>query len=174
MTRSPLLAVAAAAAAFSVFAPAARAADDFKFVAPAECEPYPPYTSAAELRHTLAGIWNPGVEAERVLCPMPRDQDDPYLSGDVDVVAYYRAGSVAGRMSCTLYVGSTAMQTTSVYARSATGPLAAAGARTNLVIEGAGQSDDFWTVPVSVLCSIDPKVTFAGLFFNERGPTHVQ
>jgi hypothetical protein len=169
----PAATAIAVAAAFA-FAPAARAADDFKFVAPADCEPFPPDTSAAALRHTLAGLYNPGLEVERVLCPMPRDQDDPYLWGDVDVTAYYRAGTSAGRMACTLYVGSTSMQSTSVYSTSASGPLAAAGARASFTIEGAGQSQSYWAVPVSMLCSIDPKVTFAGLFFNERGPTHVQ
>jgi hypothetical protein len=170
MNRLPIPAAVALAAAFA-FAPGAHAADDFKFVAPADCEPYPPDTSAAQLRLMIPGLYNPGVEVERVLCPMPRDQDDPYLWGDVDVTAYYRAGSTPGRMTCTLYVGSTGMQSTAIYSTSASGPLAAAGARSSLTIAGAGQSQSYWTVPVSVLCSIDPKVTFAGLFFNERGPT---
>jgi hypothetical protein len=173
MNRLPFFAAIAASATALAVAPAARAADDFKFVAAAECEPFPPDTNIAALRHTLAGLYNPGVEVERVICPMPRDQDEPYLSGDIDVTAYYRAGSTAGRMSCTLYVGATSMQSTSVYSVSASGPVVASGTRSSLTIVAGGGSDDFWAVPVSVLCSLDPKVTFAGLFFNERGPTHV-
>ena len=170
MNRLPILAALAVAAAFA-YAPSARAADDYKFVAASECEPFPPDTNIAALRHTLAGLYNPGTEIERVICPMPRDQDDYYLSNELEVVAYYRAGSVSGRMSCTLYVGSTAMQTTSVYSVSKTGLVAAPNAREYLTISGGGGSQDFFAVPLSVLCSLDPKITFAGLFFDERGPT---
>jgi hypothetical protein len=151
----------------------ARAADDFKFVHAADCVPYAPNTQAAELQLTPAGYYNPGSQIERVLCPMPRDQDDAYLSGDVDITVYYRGlGGTPGRMVCTLYVGSTHM-TTSVYAQTVNGPYASNGVRTSLVISGAGQPGGYLTAPVSVLCSLDPGVALGGLFFNESGPTNV-
>jgi hypothetical protein len=162
--------VALAAVAMPVHT--ARAADDFKFVHAADCVPYAPNTQPADLQLTPAGYYNPGVTVERLLCPMPRDQDDAYLSGDVDITAYYRGMTATpGRLTCTLYVGSSSM-TTSVYAQTVSGPYAANGARTTLVISGAGQPGGFLTAPVGVLCSLDPKMAFAGLFFNESGPTN--
>lgn len=166
--------IAATVVVAAVAAPVqtARAADDFKFVHAAACVPYAPNTLPGDLQLTYAGYYNPGTAVERVLCPMPRDQDDAYLSGDVDITVYYRAvTATSGRLSCTLFVGSTNM-TTSVYGQSVTGPLASNGARTNLVISGAGQPAGFLTAPVSVLCAIDPKMALAGLFFNESGPTN--
>lgn len=151
----------------------AIAADDFKFVAASACIPFTPNTQVGELQITTAGIYNPGTSVERVICPMPRDQDDPYLSNDVNITVYYRGmGATSGRVTCTLYVGSVNMQTTSIYTNSVVGPLAANGQRTNLVIIGAGQDANFFALPTTVLCALDPKMAIAGLFFNERGPTN--
>jgi hypothetical protein len=171
-SRISLLAATVVLAAATAPVHTARAADDFKFVHAAACVPYAPNTLPTDLQLTTNGYYNPGTEVERVLCPLPRDQDDGYIPGDVDITVYYRGmGSVSGRMACTLLVGSTNM-TTSVYTQSATGPLAANGARTSLVINGSGQPAGFLTHPVSLLCAIDPKVALGGVFFNESGPTN--
>jgi hypothetical protein len=170
--RIALLAASVALAAVAAPVHTARAADDFKFVHASACVPYTPNTQPADLQLTPAGYYNPGTLVERVLCPMPRDQDDAYLSGDVDITVYYRGmGATSGRLTCTLYVGSSSM-TPSIYAQTVNGPYASNGARTNLVISGAGQPGGFLTAPVSVLCSLDPKMALAGLFFNESGPTN--
>jgi hypothetical protein len=162
-----------ALAGLAVPAPSAVAADDFKFVAPADCIPYAPNTTAAELQLTTAGVFNPGSTTEQILCPLPRDQEDPYQTGEVDIVVYYRGlGPVAARVSCTLYVGSPSMQSTAIYTKTVQGPLASGGTRTNLTIAGAGHSPNFYSVPVSLLCSIGPNMSVAGVFFNESGPTH--
>ena len=168
------VAIAAGLATFAlVLAAPAQSAEDFKFVAPVDCEPYGPGTQASEIQVTATGIYNPGTSAELVLCPMPRDQDDPFISGDVQVTAYYRAlGANSATMACTLYVGSTSMQGTAVYSASATGPFASNGARNQLTINGATQTQAFSAVPVNVLCSIGPKVSFGGIFWSEEGPTN--
>jgi hypothetical protein len=173
MTAKPLcLSALLALAALAAPVEPARAADDFKFVHAADCVPNAPNTLPADLQLTYSGYYNPGTDVEGVICPLPRDQDDAYLSGDVDITVYYRGmGASPGRMTCTLLVGSTSM-TTSVYSKSVTGPLVANGARTSLVIAGAGQPGGYLTAPVSLQCSIDPKVGFAGVFFNESGPTN--
>jgi hypothetical protein len=151
----------------------AQAADDFKFVAASDCVPYQPTTAAHEVHLSYAGLHNPGTTVEAVLCPMPRDQDDPYLTGDVDVTVYYRANGGSGRLTCTLFVGTSNMQSTAVYTNTVSGPFVANGTRTSLAISGASQSQAFWAVPVNVLCYLDPKMSLAGVFFNESGPTNV-
>ncbi|MGH8028751.1 MAG: hypothetical protein ACREO3_02335 [Arenimonas sp.] len=150
----------------------ARAATDFKFVHGTGCVAFGPNTQVGELQISPAGIYNPGTSVERVICPMPRDQDDAYISGDVDVTVYYRGLSTPGRVTCTLYVGSVYMQVGSVYTNSVVGDFAGNGVRDYLVIQGAGQTSEFLTAPVNVLCALDPKMALAGLFFNESGPTN--
>jgi hypothetical protein len=173
MNLRPLLpALAATALAAALPATPAHATDDFKFVSAADCEPYAPDTTANELEVTPSGVYNPGTTLERVLCPMPRDQEDIYTSGSVQVIVYYRGLSAyPGRLTCTLYVGSTSMQTAAVYTTSVAGPTVANGNRTNLTLDGATQSTAFHTVPVNVLCAIPPKLSLAGMFFDETAAT---
>jgi hypothetical protein len=176
MNRSFPLSVAAGlvAVAAVVAAPSSRAeTQDFKFVAPVDCEPYAPDTLAHELVITPTGIYNPGNSVERVLCPMPRDQDDPFLSGDVQVTVYYRGmGPASSRVTCTLFVGSTSMQSTAITTASAAGVGVSNGARGDVSINGTIQTDEFNTVPVNVICALTPRVSLAGLFWSEAGPTN--
>ena len=164
---APLVAAAAAAPVDT-----ARAATDFKFIHANDCVPYGPGTTVGELTVYPSGLYNPGTTAEKVLCPLPRDQDDAYLSGDVDITVYYRGLGTPGRVTCSLFVGSSNMQTGAVYTNTVVGDLAGSGAREYLVILGAGQSSEFLTTPATVLCTLDPKMALAGLFFNESGPTN--
>ena len=157
----------------AVAAPSARAASDFKFIAPVDCEPYAPNTLASELQITPTGIYNPGTSVERVLCPIPRDQDDDYLTNDVQVVAYYRSLGAGAALTCTLYVGSTSMHSAAVTSYTVSGPAVAYGARNKLIINGATQTDQFAVVPANVICALGPKTSLAGLFLDEAGPTNV-
>jgi hypothetical protein len=154
------------------FATPVEAGTDFKFVSALDCVAFTPNTQPGELTINAGGIYNAGTTTERVLCPMPRDQDDPYLSNDVDVTVYYRGMGTPGRVTCTLFVGSAYMQTSAIYSNSVVGPLAGNGARSSLIIVGASQDDDFLTVPTNVLCALEPKMAIAGLFFYEGGPTN--
>lgn len=173
MTAKPLvlpifLALAAAAAPVEL----AQAATDYKFVSALDCVAFTPNTQPGELTINAGGIYNAGTTTERVLCPMPRDQDDAYITNDVDVTVYYRGMGAPARVTCTLFVGSTYMQTTSVYTNSVVGDLAGNGAREHLVIVGANQDSAFLTAPTNVLCALEPKMALAGLFFYEGGPTN--
>jgi hypothetical protein len=176
MNRSVSFSVAAGLVALAAVAavPSSRAAtQDFKFVAPVDCEPYAPDTLAHELVITPTGIYNPGNSVERVLCPMPRDQDDPFLSGDVQVTVYYRGmGPAASRVTCTLFVGSTSMQGTAVTTSSVAGVAVSNGTRGDLSIDGTIQTDEFNAVPANVICALSPRISLAGLFWSEAGPTN--
>jgi len=160
-------------AAAAIPAQTAHATDDFKFVSPADCVPYQPTTSASELALSIAGIHNPGTSVEAVLCPMPRDQEDPYLSNEVDVSVYFRAAGAPGRVTCTLFIGSSSMQGTAVIATTSSSPVVANGTRAVVTILSGGQNTSFDAVPVSVLCYLDPKISLAGVFFAESGPTNI-
>jgi hypothetical protein len=168
-----VLALGVVALAAVVAAPSLQAASDFKFIAPVDCEPYAPNTLASELQITPTGIYNPGTSIERVLCPMPRDQDEAYITYDIQVVAYYRGlgGSPAG-VTCTLFVGSTSMHSAAVTTATAAGSAVANGNRSSVVVENVVQADTHPTVPVNVICALGPKVSLAGLFIDEAGPTN--
>ena len=174
MNASPISLVAAGVVAVAalVAAPALHAASDFKFVAPVDCEPYAPNTLASELQITPTGIYNPGTTVERVLCPIPRDQDEPYITNDVQVVGYYRGlGAAASGVTCTLFVGSTSMQSSAVYSATVAGPAVANGNRSSVIIDAGTQSNAYSAVPVNVICALGPQVSLAGLFWDEAGPT---
>jgi hypothetical protein len=150
----------------------ADAASDFKFVSALDCVAFAPNTQPSELQMTAAGLYNFGSTYERVICPLPRDQDDAYLSGDVDITVYYRGLGAPAHVGCTLYVGSSFMQAGAIYTSSAIGNPVGNGGRGALVITGASQDTEFSTNPALVICTLEPKMALAGLFFNESGPTN--
>jgi hypothetical protein len=161
--RIPLL--AAAATVLLCFHSPAHATDD-KYVSATECEPYAPDTTAAELQVTPAGVYNPGTTSEKIICPLPRDQDVAYLIDDLNIVVYYRVlGGTPARLTCSLYVGSTTMQTNAIYTTTASGELVSAGAR-GYVQMSAGQTQ-FSAVPGNVICTLPPKTSMGGIFMQE-------
>jgi hypothetical protein len=173
MTAKPLvLPILLALAVVAAPVERAQAGTDYKFVSALDCVAFTPNTQPGELQVNASGLYNPGTTTERVLCPMPRDQDDPYLTNDVDVTVYYRGLGAPARVTCTLFVGSAYMQSTAVYSNTAVGPLAGNGTRQYLIVVGAQQDDTFLTAPTNVLCALEPKMALAGLFFYEGGPTN--
>jgi len=173
MTAKPLcLPVLVALVALVTPAQHADAATDFKFVSALDCVAFTPNTQPGELQINASGVYNPGTTVERVLCPLPRDQDDAYISNDVDITVYYRGMGAPARVTCTLFVGSAYMQAGPVWTASVVGAPAGNGSRDSLVIVGATQDTEFFTGPANVLCSLDPKMAIAGMFFNESGPTN--
>jgi hypothetical protein len=173
MTAKPLFVpVLVALAALAAPVESVDAATDFKFVSALDCVAFTPNTQPGELQINASGVYNPGTTVERVLCPLPRDQDDAYIANDVDITVYYRGMGAPGRVTCTLFVGSAYMQAGPVWTASVVGNSAGNGNRNSLVIVGATQDTEFLTAPANVLCSLDPKMAIAGLFFNESGPTN--
>lgn len=172
MNKSTCLPVLIALAALAAPVENARAATDFKYVSALACTAFTPNTQPGELQMNAAGLYNPGTTSERVVCPMPRDQDDAYLNGDVDITVYYRGLGAPAQVGCTLYVGSAYMQAGAMYAASGVGPAVGNGVRSSLVIQGATQDTEFLAAPAIVICTLGPKMALAGLFFNESGPTN--
>ena len=159
------------ALALGLASPVANAYD-YKFTSGAECVPYAPDTTAAELQVTPNGIYNFGTTVEKVLCPLPRDADVEYTGGWVEVAVYYRVlGALPARLTCTLYIGSAAVQTSSVITTTANGAFVANGAvsAVNLISGGAMDPD---RGPNNVLCSMPAKTQLGGIQIVEENITH--
>jgi hypothetical protein len=166
------LAFCATAAIALVAAVPAQAFADKKFMHPSACAAYGPDTTAAEIEYSPVGIYNPGTQIEKVVCPIDRDQEAKYVTGNLIVGVYYRAfAPVDSRLTCTLTVGSTSMQSTAVFTHTKAGPMVKSGGRTALQLDGATQDPAYSTVPVSVVCALSPKTSLAGLFVQESGAT---
>ena len=109
-----------------------------------------------------------------MLCTLTRDQDTYYAMEDLGVLAYYRVlGGTPSRMICTLFIGSTSQQTAAVYTATAYGTMVSGGARGQLVAFGGPQSQEFNSSPVTVLCTIPAKTSFASITYVEMGTTNV-
>jgi hypothetical protein len=159
----------------AMLAPApASASADRKMVQPSACQAYGPDTTISELDLSAAGIYNPGTTIERVICPLPRDQESAYTSGQLVVGIYYRVlGAAATTVTCTLTVGSTSMQSAAVYTHTASGPTVKSGARSSYQFTTATQSNEFLVVPTSVTCAIPPKTSLGAIYFAEGAATQV-
>ena len=155
----------------------AHAAVDAKSLSPMRCQPMGPNTTVAELVINHNGIYNPGATAETVACELPMDSETawaatPGNSGLVEV--YYSTGSVSGKLACTMFVGSTQMQTTPVYSTSVAPAVSPPYTRTHLILNLSYPSTDsgYVLVPVDIECIINPKATLAGIYFRENMSTN--
>jgi hypothetical protein len=169
---SSLIALACVAAGAFAPLPAAAGAWDGKSISPSSCQPYAPDTTSAELQVTAAGIYNPGATIEKVICPIPRDQEVEYIAGNATVLVDYRVlGTTQGRLTCTLYVGSP--NHFSGYAATATtvGPLTANGNITGLQISAPTQGDYEPQAPVTLVCAISPKTWMGAIELFEYDAT---
>jgi hypothetical protein len=149
------------------------AAADFKAVPASACTAYGPDTTLSELAFSPTGIYNPGTASEKVFCALPRDQNSAFVDGNLTVNVYYRVlGGTPARVTCTLWVGTTAMEGTAAYSETVAGPLASAGGRAALALAHATQQDFIYAiVPVSLLCVIPPKTTLGAIVTGEQGLT---
>lgn len=176
MSSRPILVSTCAAALLAavVIALPVQAFGDRKFVHPSACAPYGPDTTAAEIQYSPVGIYNPGTQIEKVVCPMPRDQEGQYTTGELVVGVYYRGfAPVDARLTCTLTVGSTSMQSEAVFTHTKAGPMVKNGARTALDLAGATQLAGYNTVPSSVVCALSPKTSLGGIYYYETDVTHI-
>jgi hypothetical protein len=172
-TSKPLVfAIAALVGAFSLaLAPSIARAADLKFVSGADCQPYAPDTVAAELQVTQNGVYNPGTVNEKVICPMPRDAQAEYASGAIDVQVYYRVlGAAPGRLTCTLFIGSTAVQSTALITTTVSGPLVSNGTRSSISLSSGGSMDPDLG-PNNLICTISPKTILGGIYLQENNFT---
>ncbi|MGH8028622.1 MAG: hypothetical protein ACREO3_01675 [Arenimonas sp.] len=169
--RNPHVIAAALVLLASVLgAPPTMAAADVKSISPMECLPRGPGTTASELTYGPYGITNPGTTNETVICPINVDSDGawPTTTGSAELFVYHRNGAVPGYVSCTAYVGSGAVSPNATYSESYTAPTTSAYARSyvhlNLAEPGATYSVG---PPVSLICTLSPKVSLGWIFFRE-------
>jgi hypothetical protein len=139
------------------------------------CIAYGPDTTAAELQFTQTGIYNPGTTTEKVMCQLMHDLEGEYL-GDPALqarVSYRVLGATPGRVTCTLFVGTTSQQTDPIYATTLSGDLQSAGGRGQLVFSLAGgmQQAGYNMVPTTMICAISPKTSMATITYYEWGST---
>ena len=175
--KTTALASALALCVTGMAASPAHAAVDAKSLSPLRCQALGPNTTIAELTINHNGIYNPGTTPETVTCELPMDSETvwaatPGNSGIIEV--YYSTGSASGKLACTMYVGSTQMQTTPVYSTSYAPPISPPYTRANLILNLSSPStvSGFGLVPVNLECIITPKATLAGMYFRENMSTN--
>jgi hypothetical protein len=175
MSSNRPLATALVATLAAAAIPGAQAVDwDYKGVSASICQPYAPDTTAAELQVTQSGVYNPGTTVEKVICPLPRDMEAKYPDSAMIVGVYYRVlGGTAARLTCTIFVGSSGMDSEAVATSTASGPLVSAGNRSVVWMASLAQSSSHIIVPNTLICSIPAKTQLAGIFFEEDGTTDV-
>ena len=107
MSPRHFVSLAIATAIGLVATPTTHAAPDPKAFGAAECEPYAPDTTRAELTYSPNGIYNAGTTNEKVICVLVRDQDAAFEHYTLSIDAHYRVlGATAARLTCTLWLGS--------------------------------------------------------------------
>jgi hypothetical protein len=152
-------------------APIATAAEDWKAFSPTVCQPLGPNTTVTELTLNVSGLYNPGTTNETVMCPLMTDGETAWdfeteINGKLRV--HYKAGSVAGKVYCTLYTGSGAVNVGPIYTTSYNPANAVAGTRDSFELLVAESSQMYTTSPqVNLLCTISPKATLGTIFLWE-------
>ncbi|MGH8028708.1 MAG: hypothetical protein ACREO3_02110 [Arenimonas sp.] len=125
----------------------AGASHDYKSVHGSQCLPRGPGTTAAELTIGAYGIANPGWTDETVICSLPVDNEQAW-TGSNELFVRYRAGTVPGRITCTVSSGAFGAQDEAVTSYSSTSSLQAAGSaagtgagRAGTSVDGSGPAD---------------------------------
>lgn len=173
-SRACLASAAAVALAGIVSSPQPAWAYDDKGINPGtSCTAFAPDTTAAELQFTPTGVYNPGATVEKVLCQIPRDQEAAYTTGQLTAIVVYRVvGGTPSKVTCTLFIGSTAQQTEPVYTHTASGDMTSAGGRAQLSLTGATSSSFTWAVSSTALVgNLPAKTWIGGIYMEELGTT---
>jgi hypothetical protein len=155
----------------------AQATSDEKSLSPMRCQPLGPNTTIGELTISHNGIYNPGSTPETVTCELPMDSEGPWATTPANsghITVYYSTGSISGKLACTMYVGSTQMQTTPVYSTTQAPSVSPPYTRTSLFLNFSYPSTDpgFNLIPINLECIITPKATMAAMFFYEAVATN--
>jgi hypothetical protein len=157
-------------------APSAQAAEDWKAFSPTVCQPMGPGTTVAELTLNVSGLYNPGTTNETVMCPVMTDSEVPWsdMAGiSAKVLVHYKAGAIAGKVFCTAYSGSGAVDQGPIYSLSYNPPNQPAGTRLYFYIDLAESGQGYLTSPqVNLLCTISPKATLGTIFLLETVSTN--
>jgi hypothetical protein len=168
------LPVVALAVLVAASAPSALAVNyDGKSVSPSVCQPYAPDTTAAEIQVSQTGIYNPGTVIEKVICPLPRDAEVGYSGDNTAVLAiHYRVlGAAPGRVTCTMFVGSSSQGNYAVATATASGDLVSAGARDYFYLTAPSQNENWLLAPNVLICAISPKTSLGAIAIEEESAT---
>ena len=144
---------------------------DVKGISATECQPFLPttYTQATFVNNA---IYNPTATNQRVICPINQDADVDWAAGNVTLRVHIKAGSVPGKVSCTLY-GRGAAYGGSQFAYTATSATVAAGTATVFYIESiADDATSPWFIDGwNALCTLNPGMSLGGFRLGENYDT---
>jgi hypothetical protein len=144
------------------------AALDFKSMHGSQCVARGPGTTHAEITVGAYGIANPGTVDESVICPLDIDAESIWDSNaSPTLYVHFRSGTEAGKLTCTVFVGSLGSQDTATtsYTASAT---SVAGAMNSLSLVVPVPTWQYTGAPtVSLACTLSPKLKLGGYFLRE-------
>jgi hypothetical protein len=163
----------------ATFTPPADAVGlEIKAFSPNACQAMGPNTTISELTITVSGLYNPGTTNETVMCPLVTDAESAWTDTagmSARVIVHYKAGSIAGKVYCTAYVGSGVYNMGPIYSLSYNPPNQLPGTRLYFGIDLAESSQSGYTTApqVNLLCTISPKATLGTIFLREDMTTNV-
>jgi hypothetical protein len=171
-----LAACLAAGLALALPSPVAVAALDWKTMHGSNCVAGGTSTTANEISVGAYGVGNPGSSDELVVCPLPIDADAAWSGATPTTLQVrFRPGSVAGRISCTVYSGTAGAQDAPITTSTVTSAMVAAnGPMTSidLTVPDPAFAGTPPAPPVALTCVIGPKVKLGGVFLAERVATY--
>ena len=159
----------------ATLSPATIAWDSKALPSAPSCIPYGPNTTAAELQFTPTGIYNPGTTIENVICALPRDEESLYSDANAVFadITYRVLGPTQGRLTCTLFVGTSAHEEAAVVTNTASGPMVSGGVRTGVTVLVKSQPSSTIIVPNTLVCAISPKTIMGAILFTEHNATEI-
>lgn len=173
MSRRAFVIVSSCLAAL-LFAGSCVAALDFKSMHGSHCVARGPGTTDADLTVGAYGIANPGSVDKSVICPLDIDAESTWDANVAPTLyVHFRSGTEAGKLTCTVFVGSLGSQDTATtsYTASAT---SVAGAMNSLSLVVPVPTWPYTGAPaVSLACTLSPKVKLGGYFLRESVATNV-
>jgi hypothetical protein len=174
-TRAVLVALCTLVAA--ALAPPAHAIMDTKTINPVQCQALGPGTTPAELSLTVSGLTNPGDVSETVMCPLGTDGEQQWENSwgkSASLRVHFKAGAVAGKVQCTAFVGSGAVNVGPVASVSVNPANATAGTRGFFEMALLQSSPAHAFAPqLTLVCTISPKATLGSIVLYESAPTNV-
>jgi hypothetical protein len=156
--------------------PVQASTSDIKTISPTRCTPLGPGTTVAELTINSYGVFNPGDTNETVLCEIPVDSDVSWFAtpGQSGIVRIdYRAGAIAGKVSCTAFAGSTVAVAGATFAETSSPATQAAGARGFYSLHLAEPTGLYTAAPpTNVQCTLTPKAALGSITLYEYETTN--
>ena len=169
MSRYLPLALSALIGVVFVIFPAQDAKADVKGVSSSACHPYGPGTTAAELQFSQNAIYNLSATPEKILCPVNKDFWGQWTDANPAVIQWqYRTTTIAGAVACTAFIGSPAGYDSPIQTTTINPPTLAPNSYASTAMNLRSPVGGTMTIEnVNFLCTLSPKVKFAGFWFYE-------